>query len=485
MSMQRQDGDSRKFVALWRRALDLPNLDELTPELVRAWARQHGTAVTQVEEAEVGTFVKTPAIRLELDGGDCGYLPKVPAEQYPAWDARRANREQRAELWRKVEWFEPLWVPRGRVEDLLQDVRSCDHERALELFNYHTSTIYTVPFQAVCVAQLIPQCRSLQEFVPQVRESFLAFYGGYRASSIAALIPLVEAAVSRIAKDVGGGEDLTTVDAVDTAIASAIEKATSIYFEGAWAPREYRTCSYLLGLDERIYVFETFRRWLRTSFFERTGEYSGTTWLNRHLFAHGMSASWQQASNFTRLIVALTTLGVIESWGTDGNGVSLFFPDMDDDARLLWQEALFRAEAQGILNRLAEERYHAHGRLMPEMPTDDGATLRKAILADDCINDLVRPLREAGWSVEVDDPEPSGLYITLRAKSASSAFGLALLYSCATANETYKTLAEEAEVILYRGAPYHQDQYAYGVDAHVGPVTGWQPPTAPDPGSRR
>ncbi|HJL06708.1 MAG TPA: hypothetical protein RMH85_33410 [Polyangiaceae bacterium LLY-WYZ-15_(1-7)] len=485
MSMQHQTGNSSKFIALWRRALTLPNLDELSPKLVDAWAMQHGTAVTQVGEAEVGSFVKTPAIRLELDGGDCGYLPKVPAEQHPAWDARRASCEQRAKLWRKVEWFEPLWVPQARVEALLQDVRSCDHERALELFNYHASTIYTVPFQAVCVAQLIPQCRSLQEFVPLVRESFLAFYSGYRASSIAALIPLVESAVSRIAKEAGGGQDLTTVDAVEKAVASAIDKATSIYFEGSWAPREYRTMSYLLALDERIYVFETFRRWLRTSFFERTGEYSGTTWLNRHLFAHGMSASWQQAPNFIRLIVALTTLGVIERWGTDSSGASLFFPEMDGDARLLWQEALFRAKAQGILNRLAEERYHAHGRLVPEMPTDDGTTLRRAILADDCINDLVRPLRDAGWSVEVDDPDESGLYITLCAKSASSCFGLALLYSCATANQIYRALANEADIILYRGAPYHQDQYAYGIDAHVGPVTGWQPPAAPGLGARR
>jgi len=35
--------------------------------------------------------------------------------------------------------------------------------------------------------------------------------------------------------------------------------------------------------------------------------------------------------------------------------------------------------------------------------------------------------------------------------------GVALLRSCATDNGLYRTLAEQCEVILYRGAPYHQD----------------------------
>ncbi len=468
-----------KFVALWRRGLELPRLAELCPELVADWAAQHGTKLKNVEQTEVGSFVKTPAIFVELSNGFRGYLPKVPVEHYPPWDQRREAYEQRTELSRKLEWFEPLWIPRGRVEEMLKDARGCDADRAQELFNYHTSTIYTMPFQAVCVAQVIPKCRSLSEFVPLVREAFLAFYGGYRAASIAALIPLVEGAIKRIARYVSG-QRLSTVDAVDKAIDSAINKASSLYFQDSWAPREYQTVSYLMSLDQRVYAFETFRRWLHEEFFENTGEYSGSTWLNRHLFAHGVSASWQQASNFRRLIVAITTLGVIESWGTEANGVSLFFPEMNKDAHLLWQEALFRAESQGILNRIAEKRYHEHGRLVPEMPTDDGGTLRKAILAEDCISDLVRPLRDAGWSVDVDEPEQSGLYMTLRASSGSTKFGLALLYSCATANETYKMLAKDAEAILYRGAPYHQEQYAYGLDIHVGPVTGWQPPTPPD-----
>lgn len=60
----------------------------------------------------------------------------------------------------------------------------CTKERAIELFDYHTSTLYTLAFQAVCITQIMPQPRSLKEIVPLAREAYLGVYSGYRASSI-------------------------------------------------------------------------------------------------------------------------------------------------------------------------------------------------------------------------------------------------------------------------------------------------------------
>lgn len=114
----------------------------------------------------------------------------------------------------------------------------------------------------------------------------------------------------------------------------------------------------------------------------------------------------------------------------------------------------------------------------PPVATDNGVLLRKAILLDDCIKDLVRPLRDAGWSVEVGEPDESALYVAVAATADRERFEAALLYSCATDNSTYRKLAETSDAILYRGAPYLQQQYAYGIKVHVGPVTGWQPPMA-------
>ena len=86
---------------------------------------------------------------------------------------------------------------------------------------------------------------------------------------------------------------------------------------------------------------------------------------------------------------------------------------MNADSTLLHQQAQLRAQAQLAMQLIEQQHYQEHGRLVPDMPTDDGATLRRAILSEDCIKDLVRPLRSAGWSVEVSDPEATGLYMTV------------------------------------------------------------------------
>lgn len=464
------------FLALWQRALNEPTLDSLTPEKVGSWAAERALSIESVEERDVGLFGRTRGIVLSVRGGRACF-PKIPENGDPTWEQKRLRADQNAILWEKMEWFSPLWVSNGQVQKLLVEASNCSRERAIELFDYHTATIYTLPFQAVCIAQIMPQAHSLQEFVPLAREAYLAFYSGYRASSIAALIPVIEGSLTRIVSSIGG--DLPISEKVDRAVNRAIECAARLHFGNMWVPREYLTTGYLLGQDERVFFLETFRRWLHNSFFRKTGEYDGVTWLNRHLFAHATSSSWQQSANFSRLIVAITTLCVVESWHDGTFQAPLFFPEMNDDSTLLWQQALFHGESQMILKVIEEKRYHQYGRLVPAMPTDDGVLLRKAILSEDCIKDVVRPLRDNGWSVDVGEPDDRALYMTIMAKSDGEQFGAALLYSCATGNDIYKKLAQTSKVILYRGAPYNQDQYAYGLDIHVGPVAGWQPPLAP------
>jgi hypothetical protein len=145
----------------------------------------------------------------------------------------------------------------------------------------------------------------------------------------------------------------------------------------------------------------------------------------------------------------------------------------------LHQQALFRGMAQHAVHLAEEKRFREHGRLVPSLPTDDGSLLRKAILSEDGIKDLVRPLRNAGWQVTVREPDASGLYMTATATHREGNFTVALLNSCATDNALYKMLAKTCRVILYRGAPYMQEQFAHGLTIHVGPVAAWQSPVAP------
>lgn len=113
-----------------------------------------------------------------------------------------------------------------------------------------------------------------------------------------------------------------------------------------------------------------------------------------------------------------------------------------------------------------------------DQPTDDGIALRKAHLTNECIKDLVRPLRDAGWSVDVSEPDARALFMKVLAKSGGAELRVVLLYSCATDNKLYRELAQQADAILYLGPPYKQNQYAYGLDIHVGPVAAWQPSPA-------
>jgi len=91
------------------------------------------------------------------------------------------------------------------------------------------------------------------------------------------------------------------------------------------------------------------------------------------------------------------------------------FPEMNDDSKLLWQQALFRGQTQMQMKLVEQDLYQKNGRLVPELPTDNGVTLRKALLAEDCMRDLVKPLRDAGWNVAVSEPDDEALFMTVTA----------------------------------------------------------------------
>jgi hypothetical protein len=214
-----QARNRQSFLALWRRALQLPTLMDMNSTIVSEWAEQKGLIVRHVVERDVGLFGPTPAIVLKVDG-DVACLQKVPATGDAKWQARRTRADEHAAPWERVEWFSPLWVPNGKCQELLAAVRYRTREDAVAQFHYHMSTQYTLAFQAVCIAQFMPSAPSLAGFVPLAREAYLGFYSGYRASSIAALIPAVEGALSRMVIDPPG---MTVPDQVDRAIDKAMQ----------------------------------------------------------------------------------------------------------------------------------------------------------------------------------------------------------------------------------------------------------------------
>ena len=154
-----------------------------------------------------------PAIVL-TSGNVKARFPQIPPKGDPNWELRRQAAEANAASWEKMEWFSPAWLRMGEVAKILADAKDRSRERANELFLYHTSTLYTLPFQAMCIAQISPQARSLKEFSSLAREAFLAFYSGYRACSISALIPAIEGSLTRIVSG-SGSDDLPIAARID------------------------------------------------------------------------------------------------------------------------------------------------------------------------------------------------------------------------------------------------------------------------------
>jgi hypothetical protein len=146
------------------------DLAELTPDVVLAWAKARGLEGVTADACSLGAFNPIDGIVLAI-GGDQAFFPKISASEDPLWRERHQYAEANAALWEKVEWFSPFWVPRAATGKVLADARNVSKTRAIEMFNYHMSTTYTLAFQAVCIAQIMPKAPSLEAVCPLAREA--------------------------------------------------------------------------------------------------------------------------------------------------------------------------------------------------------------------------------------------------------------------------------------------------------------------------
>lgn len=72
------------------------------------------------------------------------------------------------------------------------------------------------------------------------------------------------------------------------------------------------------------------------------------------------------------------------------------------------------------------EEFQKNCRLVPGLASDDGVMLRKARLMEDCINDVVRPMRSAAWSITVGEPDAEALHVTVTGVSEEERLRVAL-----------------------------------------------------------
>ncbi len=104
---------------------------------------------------------------------------------------------------------------------------------------------------------------------------------------------------------------------------------------------------------------------------------------------------------------------------------------------------------------------------------DSGRQARLDILRQSAEHKVLQLLQTHGWTATIGQETPAGEYFIITAERGNHRRMIALLYSCATDNGIYRSLAQQVEHIFYDGSPYKQDAYTKGVDKPVGPVSGF------------
>jgi hypothetical protein len=96
---------------------------------------------------------------------------------------------------------------------------------------------------------------------------------------------------------------------------------------------------------------------------------------------------------------------------------------------------------------------------------DAGRAARMEILRNDAERKILEPLRIHKWAATIEREFDDGMIIA--AERGGHRHSVALIYSSATDNTVYKTLAAQVEHIFFNGEPYRVQEYAYGLDKPV------------------
>lgn len=422
----------------------------------------------------IGNGLYLDCFRVECELGVAVFpFYTIHMDEFNRWGERLSSIKFR---WECIDWFIPPYIMNMHIDSAMSRVFTfCEtsKERALDEFENALSSLYTIPDMCTFVEQVAPKSSVLNNHVNTLRESILSFYTGYKSAATASLIPIVESALVQLACNQGVHKKYLK-DSIEELITKVIDRVS--YFSIAresWVDDQFRKQDIICKLDDRAMMFRIFGDWLKNSFFSNSDRYNKRSGLNRHIFSHGLSLVWQRSANFHRLIGVLNNLVFLEYFLVPNNNIGLFYPKPNDQSLSLLEDVHLRIGSQMYYNIKSSDRTLSKGTKMPILTNDDGWLLRAARLSEICMSGLVEKLRDNNWHCTVHDPIQDGEYIIVDAFKNDETLKIGLLYTCATSNSVYQRLEFECDIILYLGSPYKQDQYAYNINKHVGPLQAW------------
>lgn len=98
---------------------------------------------------------------------------------------------------------------------------------------------------------------------------------------------------------------------------------------------------------------------------------------------------------------------------------------------------------------------------------DAGKTRRLNILERTATEIISSKFENHNWQCEIIGIFPDGEYLIVSVSKGDINFKWALLYTSATANQTYRKLDQEVDLIVIKGSFYYLESYAYGITTEI------------------
>jgi hypothetical protein len=472
----------KRLTAIWHLYLNKNIWLSVTLDEIRKLAISKELIVESIDEVEFGYMPKIKAVLLKTNLGSALY-PRQKLEEIELYNKNIKPNQNYEDFWSSVDWFLPAFIANEKISSAINqsNINVLNHKQLSteflqKNFEHSLTSIYDFSNIIPITEQTLSKSKTISKHVPLIREAMFAFYSGMKIVAISSLIPIVENIISTIIE--AHDSELTIIDKVNKCIDKANETVISMYISYAdWIPPEYLEISVLKVMNERVFILELIRNWLLNSFYANTKTYKNHSGFNRHIFAHAKSDLWQNPSNFFRAMGVIQAMAFIECFAVEGSQVSVFPPNHDKNSESLRQEVFACLNFQAIKKQLIVNHQISDNLPFNTTSSDDGWLSRAAVLSEKMNNEVVERLRNNNWDCHIiSDPIKDGEYITVEAKKEGNIVKVALLYSCATSNKLYKYLAEGFDYILYQGASYKQESYAYNVDAIIRPLNAWLAP---------
>jgi hypothetical protein len=203
----------------------------------------------------------------------------------------RAQAERLAKTFRKVDWLLPTYLTSESVLKFAEAIETASPDQRLALMQLTLEGTYDADYLAAMLLGLYRNTSHVKDFAQQIDESIKAFVSGYKLVAVAAMVPVIEGIVRKMASRANRDFD---------------DGTGGLKFEFDKIVERERTSPNCYG--ERLVVLEELRDFIHERFWEKIKKYDGLNHFNRHGIVHGIYDQYGVDLNFFRLITLLDLL---------------------------------------------------------------------------------------------------------------------------------------------------------------------------------